>query len=489
MGDLDAFLVDRHQPRRGQHVEHTVDGRRIARPRQFVALDDAPGILRPFAQFGQGEEDGLHNGLFALFVEAAQRVFGRLGDGPFNAAGGAIALQRHHVAGTPRPRLQQGVGQQRQPPRLPAHVAQELFDQAVDERPAADARRLGDDPHHVLGLHWPQEGEVLLHRGPQLLDLGQPAHEVGAQSDEDGYLALASGRGQQVVDEPLPADVVVALGEQLLELVDDQQEPLGPGAGHQLVGLAAQRLRVGGQPGAQRIGGGQVGVVAAEGGGQLAQRVGRGGQDVDEPVAPPQPGDDPGAQQRRLAAARRAGHGQKRRRLQPGGQIVAQLLAAEEDGLVGLGVVGQALVGRLTRLRRELFQRIDADDDVAVVADLLAGVVANDDRLALDVADDGPDRGGRGGRRRGCDGSDRGGRRSRRRGGRDRRWQRGEGRAAMGAELGPGPILTTTVGTGDGIHGHTPVPAARWTGAAPVASIMATPSYLSTCDSSQAAGR
>ena len=93
-----------HSRSRGQRVQHRRYGRRVARPRQFVAPGDAPRVLRPLAQLGQGQKDGLHHRLLGPFVQPAQGVLGRAGDGPLDAARRADAERKPYAPREAAPR-------------------------------------------------------------------------------------------------------------------------------------------------------------------------------------------------------------------------------------------------------------------------------------------------------------------------------------------------------------------------------------------------
>ena len=193
---------------------------------------------------------------------------------------------------------------------------------------------------------------------------GAVAEEVGPHRQDDGHLAPQDGGGvEQAGDErraellePLPGLVILrAVGEDLLELVDDEQQSRVvrfAAQGH--TGEEVERLFLGLEPGDQVQGPAQVGRGAFgrgprdELGGEVAERVVSRPHDDDGPALAPldgpplQPGQQPREDDRRLAAARRTQHGEepdtlRRPHLAPQAahEPVGEVVPAEEE----LGVV------------------------------------------------------------------------------------------------------------------------------------------------------
>ena len=143
----------------------------------------------------------------------------RLGDGPVDAARGAVAGDRQRVALAATPRLVEHVRQQGQCARVVLHLAHEEVDEpGLDHQPGLAGRRLdrlgqpvlaeaADDVEPALD----EPGEVGMRR-----EVGEM---VGTQREHDrAHLASAHQRAQELL--PLPR--VVAQREELLELVDQQ---------------------------------------------------------------------------------------------------------------------------------------------------------------------------------------------------------------------------------------------------------------------------
>ena len=168
--------------------------------------------------------------------EAVVDALGAGGDGAFDAAGAFIVGQGEGLPGPAAPGLVQGVRQQRQHPRAEgpglagAHLGQQDLDQVVIDAGVCLLGRFGDG-HPQLPLGHRRDQVAVLDRVGQLRVVRAAGLEVGAHPQHDQrrrcLIRAVSGGGGRVQrgDERPPLPLVGALGEQLLELVDHQQQP------------------------------------------------------------------------------------------------------------------------------------------------------------------------------------------------------------------------------------------------------------------------
>ena len=361
------------------HRQHLVDAgagfqRDIADPGQaphFTA--GGVGVGQRLEQpFGDQQAAGcLHRRL--AVGQAGQHLVGmavqRLGHAAHRLGLVVVECQRTVRAAPARPFVpgaHQRVLQDRQLVGVVAHVVEQAVDQWRRQRRAHHRRRAGDRLGDLVAGQPRDQVLAAVDRLGQATKPRAVAQEVRAHRDHDIDVqpGLAAGRQQQL-DEG--AGVVTGVGtvagfqaaEQLFELIDQYQQLVGrgqPGFAHRLhqaLGAAAQRgLGVAGPVLAVGVVVQHLGLVECAG--QVADRVGAGAQIGHAPVtatagheAAVQPWQQAGANQRRLAAARRADDGQEARQAQPAQQLDALFVAAEEQvGLVaqegpqpGVGVV------------------------------------------------------------------------------------------------------------------------------------------------------
>ncbi len=184
--------------------------RAIAR-QQVIEAHAATGVLGPLAQFGQLQEDAPGYGLLRR-VEVAVGSLGRAGDGPAHAAGVVVAGVGQPPPLAPPPRLQQGVGQQRQRARLVPGVADDLIGQPRLQI-VAGARRGLRHGRAQFGLVHRADDQLPLLQGVAQAGVAQAVVvEVGPQRQHDRRRP-ALGRGQQPADEGDARGLVLAEGE------------------------------------------------------------------------------------------------------------------------------------------------------------------------------------------------------------------------------------------------------------------------------------
>ncbi len=276
MGHLGLGFVGRHQPRPVKFIEDGL-GRgalgRVAR-QQVRQGHAAAGVLRPLAQFGQFQEDAPGDGLLGR-LEIGVGALGRPGDGPADAAGGVVTGVGQLPALAPPPRLQQGVGQQRQRARVLPGVGDDDLGQPRFQFVAGCQRRLLDGLAQFGRVHGADQLLMALQGIAQPGVVQKAMQKIGPQGDDYGGQP-GLGHVQQRGDEGGAGGFVLAGGIEFFELIDQQQD-----ARRALAFQVLTQVERGGggigleivADGPRLAGGGQV---ARQGDGQLLQRpVGR----------------------------------------------------------------------------------------------------------------------------------------------------------------------------------------------------------------------
>ena len=158
------------------------------------------------------------------------------GDGAVDAAGAFVPGQGDGLPGPAPPGLVKSVRQQRQHPGgegpglAVAHLGQQDADQVIVDLGACFLGRFGDR-HPQLPLGHRGDQVAVLDRVGQLPVTGAAGLEIGAyrqhhQPCRRVIRAVPGGGGRvQRRDERPPLPLVGALGEHLLELVHDEQQP------------------------------------------------------------------------------------------------------------------------------------------------------------------------------------------------------------------------------------------------------------------------
>ena len=224
-----------------------------------------------------------------------------------------VGVDRERPSVTALPGLLQRVGHQRQSAGLAGDVPQHEVDQAGLDPETGEPGRFGDRAMQVVVLH---RDEQHLVAGDRAGELGIGAHlpvEVGPDADHHGTAA-----GEKGTDELLSAIGVVALGVELLELIDDQE----------IVRAVAEVERWLG-PGRDQ--------PSRAGDGKLARLYG---------------GKHAGPEQRGLAASRCADDRQQPARRDARQQVGHHLLATEEEAAIARLEGEQAAIGAFGGRRR-----------------------------------------------------------------------------------------------------------------------------------------
>ena len=316
VGDLDGAIADGDEAAVGQRREHVGqvvvalevelgEGSAAAHRRLALALAD------------QAQHDRPHQRLAPL-GDAGVGALGQPRDGAVNAAGLVVGSQRERVVLPLLPELEQCGGQQRQRAWLALHVVDQRVGQLrLHPQPHPAGGQL-DDTSQLRGLHRTDQDVVRTQQLGKSRVGREPPVEVGAQRDHYDRSALRiGGRASKGVGERSPLGFGAAGGEQLLELVDDEQEALVRGQRVQGLGKRIPRPR-------------------DERAAKLVQRPLPGAQQqTPPPLAARQ---DPsgegrektGADEGRLAAARRSDDAQEADADEAGDELGDEPLAAEE---------------------------------------------------------------------------------------------------------------------------------------------------------------
>ena len=356
VADFDGAGGQGEQPFGGEGLQHRLHilglGWALARG-QLRPGHAVRGVHAVAAGGGQPGEHLPGRGLLGR-GEAVVGALGAGGDGAVDAAGAFIVSQGESLPGPAAPGLVQGVRQQRQYPRAErpglagAHLGQQQAGQVVIDRGAGFLGWFGDGHPQLPPGHRGDQVPVLYRPG-QLRVVGAAGLKIGAHPQHHqgrrGLIGAVPGGGGRVQrgDERPPLPLLGALGEQLLELVDHQQQParsslisLGraairfasrpgwPGQGG-LPGGEREPVRIGGQASAhrrrvrprQRRHPQRQLIQRRPGRGEHHARPRRRSRRGGQPILA-DPRQHPGPQQRRLPRARRPGHHQQpRARQQP----------------------------------------------------------------------------------------------------------------------------------------------------------------------------
>ena len=227
------------QPFGGESLQHGPHIPGLGRARaggQLRPGHPVGGVRAVAAGGGQPQEHLPGRGLLGR----GEAVVGTLGagrDGAFDAAGAFIVGQGDGLPGPAAPGLVQGVRQQWQHPGAGspglagAHLGQQDLNQVVVDRGVGFLGWFGDGHPQLPPGHRADQVPVL-NRAGQLRVVRAPGLEVSAHAQHDQcrltLIRPVPGGGGRVQggDERPPLPLIGALGEQFLELVDHQQQPL-----------------------------------------------------------------------------------------------------------------------------------------------------------------------------------------------------------------------------------------------------------------------
>ena len=323
----------------GQQSRRDEAGHQIPlRPRQIRPLHGPRGVRRAVARLHHAQHEASHVGLLRGLQRAPEFLRCDLhcaGD----AAGGLVVGHGQRVPGAPRPGPGQRVGEQRQPRRVVPGVGEHALGQAVGQGQADLRRRTFDDLTQRDAAHRLDQQLVGVRRGRDPRVRGARGVEVGADRQHDpGPRLRADGQRDQHIEERRALLRIGAEGEQLLELVHDENQGARGDLEHRgRFGTQCRRGQAGRSRGVQR-------------GGERAQRPltrrqqTRRGDLLARAHGCAQPRQQSGADQGGLAAARSPGDDEHGVLGEPGDQGVDFRAASEEQAGVLRLQRGQTLV-------------------------------------------------------------------------------------------------------------------------------------------------
>lgn len=324
MGEVDGAVVEGDETGPDQPFQYDPGVGGVAEV-ELGVIGGAAGVR--CAGGDEAEQDpagqlGLRCGEFAVHLLC------RADDGAVQFTGRLVRALGQHAPAAVAPSLQQGVRHHRQSAGGTLDLVEEAVGQGAFDDQAGRGGRADDGLPQLGPAHRTGEQGGVLQRGGEAGVFGAPAEEVGPHRDDDPQPAVGVGGGDEAVDEGVPLGRVATEGVQLLELVDDQPGVgVGVRYGHETLGVGAQRVRAGREDAYGR--GRHVAGIAA-------LTAARGAQ----------PGDQPGPQQRGLAAAGRAEDRREAVFAVQLGQPLHELVPAEEQIGVARFEPGQATVGR-----------------------------------------------------------------------------------------------------------------------------------------------
>jgi hypothetical protein len=187
---------------------------------------DAPAHDRlAFTLAGQPQQNPARDRA-AFGVESRVRTLGQPGDGAVYAANLLVRAQTQAPAVAVLPQLQQCSGKQRQRARLILDVGDQPVDEGRLDLQRCAARRQLDGTAQLVAAQRAHEDVVGAEQPGQLGIGGAAAVEVGADCDEHQRAQVRIAcRAEQGVHEGRALGLVVAGGEELLELVDGDHQP------------------------------------------------------------------------------------------------------------------------------------------------------------------------------------------------------------------------------------------------------------------------
>ena len=238
VADFDGAGGEGEQPFGGEGLQHLLHilglGWALARG-QLCSGHAVGGVHAVAAGGGQPYEHLPGRGLLGR-GEAVVGALGAGGDGAFDAAGAFVVGEGDGLPGAVLPGLVQGVRQQRQYPRAEgpglagAHLGQQQAGQVAVDLGARFLGWLGDGHPQLPPGHRRDQVPVLDWAG-QLRVVGAAGLKIGAHPQYHqrrwGLIRAVPGGGgcvQRCHERP-PLPLLGALGEQLFELVDHQQQP------------------------------------------------------------------------------------------------------------------------------------------------------------------------------------------------------------------------------------------------------------------------
>jgi hypothetical protein len=219
--ELDLPVAERQQASVRQRCEN--------RARTVDALELAPwhsaAGQRSILAAGEPQHDAARDPSLGV-AQLGVGGFRQAGDRAAHATARPVAVVAQHAPVTRPPQLEQRRREQRQSPGLTDHVGHEGVGQpALDLEPRARGRLL-DRPRQLVAMHRPNQGVATAQQLREARIGSEAAVEIGAQRHD--YLRAPLGIARcrrQLLDERRALVLLLAQGEQLLQLVDRDDEP------------------------------------------------------------------------------------------------------------------------------------------------------------------------------------------------------------------------------------------------------------------------
>ncbi len=231
VGDLDrrasggAVPVEGEQSALAEPGEHDVQcGPLEAETPQLADRDSASGVTPALARRDQAQKHlSRHAALF--FVELGEELLGTAAQCGGHAAGGVVGSLSDQVRVAGIEQRSERELEQRQRTRLAGDVADHAIYEARLEAHPQRSGRFGDDGAHLVPGRRRQRNRGGLQEPPEFGVRQRAVEEVGAERDDDpnGCRRLLDGR-RQGVEEAGSLLLALRHGEQLFELVDDEQQ-------------------------------------------------------------------------------------------------------------------------------------------------------------------------------------------------------------------------------------------------------------------------
>ena len=304
VGDLDDAVVAGDQAGPDEPVDELV----LVGVGDDLAAGDAGADGLALLSGGDQPQEQVVQRLALSGLEVAVQLLGGLGDGAADPAGGLVAGDGEGASFAAQPGLAQGVGEQGEGAGLVLDLADEEVDQAgLDDEPGLPGGSF-DGFAQLVGGHGGEDVQAAFDQAGEGGVGGDVSHPVGPEH-QDQWRGL--GVVGEQLDEPVSLLVVVAQGEELFGLVDDEEPRLPGGFGWW----------------------------------EGADGVPAGGDDVAVPAVAAEGGDEAGAHQGGLAGPGRAEDGEDALGLEAF-EAGADVAVAAEERFGVVDVVGhQAEVG------------------------------------------------------------------------------------------------------------------------------------------------
>ncbi len=223
MGELDVSVAHRDQAGIGERRQHPLT---LVYPLQ-LGEGHPTASQRAVLPRHQPQHHVARRALLGL-GELGVGSLGQAPDRPAHAAAAAIGVKAQGVAIARAPQLQQGRGEEGQPPGLVGHVGHQGVDERVLDRQSGPGGGPLDRLGQLLAVHRSDQGVAVAQQFGETRVGAEPAIEVGTQRAEDEHATLGLPSGvREPVQEARSVGLARAQGEDLLELIHRDHDPLG----------------------------------------------------------------------------------------------------------------------------------------------------------------------------------------------------------------------------------------------------------------------